>query len=114
MNHNGENVTNPASFAFVPAVISTDSARVTNGTNFAVSADTGDILPHSHQGFYAHNTRFLSQFILTLNGKRLSGVGHATFEDVLASFYCSTGRITVVRDRYVSATLHEDISITNY
>jgi glycogen debranching enzyme len=101
-------------FALVPSIISTESARVTCGTRFVVSSENGDILPRTAQGFYSHDTRFLSQFIITVNGKRLSGTGHATFEDRLASFYCTVGSISVVRDRYVSSAFHEDISITSY
>jgi glycogen debranching enzyme len=114
MSYSAQNGQHPTSFGLIPAIISTESARVTCGTRFVVSAENGDILPHTQQGFYAHDTRFLSQFIVTVNGKRLRSTGYATFEDRLASFYCTVGSMSVVRDRYVSTAFHEDISITNY
>lgn len=114
MYHHAQENRSAVSFAFVPAIISTESARVTCGTRFVVSSDNGDIVPRErHHGFYAHDTRFLSHFTITINGKRLNSIGHATFEDRLASFYCYSGGISVVRDRNVTQAFHEDISVTN-
>jgi len=114
MSFAARNEQNPASYALIPAAISTESVRVTCGTVFAVSAENGDILPRSYQGFYAHDTRFLSQFMVTVNGKRLKNTGHATFEDRLASFYCTSGPLNIVRDRFVSTAFHEDIAVTSH
>jgi glycogen debranching enzyme len=114
MEHHAQEQKNAASFAFIPAIISMESARISCGTRFVVSADNGDIVPRErHHGFYAHDTRFLSQFTVTVNGKRLNNTGHATFEDRMASFYCTAGQMSIVRDRNVSQAFHEDISITN-
>lgn len=104
----------PTTFALVPVAISTESARVTCGTIFVLSAENGDIIPRTQQGFYAHDTRFLSRFTVSVNGIRLRNTGYATFEDRLASFYCTVGPLSIVRDRYVSSAFHEDISVTNH
>lgn len=103
-----------ASFGGLPVVVSTESTRVTYGSTFALSAENGDIEPRTQQGIYAHDTRFLSRFTLILNGSRLRSTGYATFEDRIASFYCAAGPLSVVRDRYITDTFHEDISLANY
>lgn len=114
MLHEREIYQKLTTFALVPAVISTESTCVICGTRFVISAENGDINPRTQQGFYAHDTRFLSKFTVSVNGTRLRNTGFATFEDRLASFYCSAGRLSIVRDRHVSSAFHEDISMTNH
>lgn len=114
MVHNKRNDQKLTSFALVPAIISTESSRVICGTRFVLSAENGDIISRTQQGFYAHDTRFLSRFTVSINGARLRRTGYATFEDRLASFYCAVGTLSIVRDRYVSSSFHEDISVTNH
>lgn len=110
--HTGEFLAN---LDLLPAVVSIDSTRVTHGSVFALSSENGDIEQHTQQGFYAYDTRFLSRFSVMLNGDRLRSTGFATFEDRLASFYCSAGGgLNVVRDRYVADAFHEDISVANH
>lgn len=99
-----------------------ESLFVTAGTVFAVSSRSGDILPRNPQGFYAYDTRFLSQFTLSIDGKSEVMVDSGTLNHALASFYDSyrniqnfpSGTIAIIRDRYVSHGLHEDISLSNY
>ncbi|MBI2869136.1 MAG: hypothetical protein HYX96_04855, partial [Chloroflexi bacterium] len=98
---------------FVKPSIPAETTTLTSGTVFALSGSNGDILAHSHHGFYAHDTRFLSVFQVRLDGRPLLNTGSAVFNDRLASFYCNTGGISLVRDRYVSDHLHEDIYLVN-
>lgn len=103
-----------ASFDQLPALVATNATSITRGTAFSFSATNGDIEPRTRQGFYAHDTRFLSRFTVLLNGKTLLATGCATFQERMASFYCKRGPLNVVRDRVISDCLHEDISVVNY
>ena len=99
-----------------------DSLVISAGTVFAVSSRSGDIHPRTPEGFYAYDTRFLSRFLLTVEGQEPVSIGAASFDHSMASFYASSrgtrnlpaGTISIVRDRYVSHGLHEDISLVNH
>ena len=98
-----------------------DSVVVSAGGVFVVSNPNGDIRPNTAEGFYAHDTRFLSRLILTLAGREPSLLGSATVVPALASFYATSrtrnlpeGTISIVRDRFVSQGLHEDIALINH
>ena len=94
----------------------TDQLVVASGT---VSARSGDIHPRAQDGFYAHDTRFLSTLRLVLEYRGPEAVAAGRFDHTMASFYASStsvrglpaGAVSVVRDRYVSDGLHEDISL---
>ncbi len=102
--------------------MSADSVVITSGVVFAVSSRSGDIHPRTPEGFYAYDTRFLSRFHLSIEGQEPVSVGAASFDHSMASFYASSrgtrnlpaGTISIVRDRYVSHGLHEDISLVNH
>ncbi len=99
----------------------TDQLVVIAGTVFATSERNGDISARTVEGFYAFDTRFLSTYRLTLDGKPLEHVGAAQVNHAIASVYLTNqasenlpaGSFSVVRDRYVEASLHEDISVNN-
>lgn len=99
-----------------------DSVVVTAGPVFTVSSRSGDIHPRTLEGFYAHDTRFLSSFLLLIEGKCPAYLGSATFDNTLASFYARSssvrgvpmGTMSITRDRYVAHGLHEDITLVNH
>ena len=103
-------------------VMASESIALNIGSAFVLSSNTGDIQPHTPQGFYAYDTRFLSSFRLTIQGRGLSPVGAARFDSSLASFYATTrgargipdSTLGVARDRHVSPGLHEDITLVNH
>jgi glycogen debranching enzyme len=107
-------------------VMESDSVVVTSGTVFAVSSRSGNIYPKSNegtpQGLYAYDTRFLSKYILTIDGREDLPVGVSPLNHTIASFYAISrgtrnsraGAISIVRDRYVSHGFHEDISLINH
>lgn len=92
------------------------------GSVFAISGLNGDIHRRTREGLYAYDTRFLSLFRVTIQGRPLEAVGSDVFDHSLASFYTSNqgveglsgGSISVVRDRYVAHGLHEDIHVVNH
>lgn len=93
----------------------------TSGTVFAISSDNGDMNPGSMNGFFAHDTRFLSSFELFVNGKPTAPVGIDRFDSSIVSFYCvprepeasEAPHLGIVRDRYIEKGLHEDVFIQN-
>ncbi|MEN6621708.1 MAG: glycogen debranching N-terminal domain-containing protein [Smithella sp.] len=103
-----------------------ESVVVTAGAVFAVSSRNGNIYPNSDQGapqgLYAFDTRFLSKLVLTLNGRENLPIGASPLNHALASIYAvspgtrssKAGSLSIIRDRYVSHGLHEDISLINH
>jgi len=95
---------------------------VVEQTNFAVSDDGGDMVPGSYHGFFAADTRFLSRFVLRLDGSRLERLSAATDEHQRATFYLANPRvvglraasIAVFRDRTIGRGLAERIRLISY
>jgi len=98
------------------------SITVVEQTNFAVSDEGGDMLPGSYHGFFASDTRFLSRFILRLNGRRLEHLSAAVSEHQSATFYLANPRLTGVgaasvagfRDRRIGRGLEERVRLISY
>ena len=99
-----------------------DLVALNAGSVFVLSSPTGDIHPHTSEGFYAYDTRFLSTLRVTINGRSPSPVGTARFDSFMASFYSTFGGgrslpragISVARDRVVASGFHEDIALVNH
>jgi glycogen debranching enzyme len=95
---------------------------VVEQTNFAVSDDGGDMVPGSYHGFFAADTRFLSRFVLRLDGSRLERLSSAVNEHQRATFYLANPRvaglraasIAVFRDRRIGRGLDERIRLISY
>lgn len=58
--------------------MSEDLVRLLDGNTFVVSEETGDIdaSPTIPTGFFSFDTRFLSKWILSINGKRVLSLIH--------------------------------------
>ena len=95
---------------------------VVEQTNFAVSDDGGDMVPGSYHGFFAADTRFLSRFVVRLDGSRLERLSAAVGEHQRATFYLANPRvaglraasIAVFRDRRIGRGLDERIRLISY
>lgn len=91
-------------------------------TNFAVSDDGGDMVPGSYHGFFIADTRFLSRFIVRLNGGRLERLSAAVGEHQMAAFYLAnprgagigTASITIFRERRIGSRLEERLRLISY
>ena len=92
-------------------------------TNFAVSDRAGDMREGTYHGFFAADTRFLSRFVLRINGKRLEPLASsANSHHGTGTFYLASPQlgplapatITVFRDRQLSAVLSERIRLISY
>ncbi len=91
-------------------------------TNFAVSDRAGDMRPGTYHGFFVADTRFLSRFVLRLNGETLDplksgGSGHASGTFFLANPNLPTlpaATIGAFRDRRLDTELVERIRLISY
>ncbi|MEE9400216.1 MAG: glycogen debranching N-terminal domain-containing protein, partial [Dehalococcoidales bacterium] len=102
--------------------MSIESIAITAGPIFALSDPDGNINPRSLEGLFAYDTRFLSSFVLTIDGKKPLHLGSRIFDHSIASFYASSrgsqrqaaGAVSIVRDRYIAEGLHEDLNLINH
>ncbi len=100
-----------------------DNRIVTSaGSVFAISDSNGDIHHRVKEGLYAHDTRFISLFRVTIQGRPLDLLASRLLDHSVSSFYCTNlgtrglpaACLTVVRDRYIEQGLHEDIHVANH
>ncbi|WP_319458410.1 glycogen debranching N-terminal domain-containing protein [Micromonospora sp. RTP1Z1] len=101
-----------------------ERVHVIAGNAFAVSDAQGDmeVDPHAPVGLFSFDTRFLSRWVLTLDGQRL----HALSRDDLAHFesrfvlvpgtispYVNVD-VSVIRHRSIADSFHERITVLNH
>ena len=84
------------------------------GTSFAVSRRNGDIVPGNHLGAYFRATRFISEWLLSLNGEPFEALTVATKLD-RAMFVSEPAEsaLVVERTRRLGTGLQEGFSIRN-
>ncbi len=97
---------------------------ILEGNTFVVSDMRGDIdaLPTDTQGLFGWDTRFLSRWLLTVNGITPSPLSTYDLQYYSAQFFLvpTTGTVyvdttlSVIRTREVSNGFHEDITILNH
>src|SRR5215469_17022906 len=97
---------------------------ILEGDTFVVSDRRGDISisPEEAQGLFQGDTRFLSHWVLTVNGKRPNSLSTDDVNYFSSQFFLvpGTGTIyvdspmSIVRQRAVGGGFHEDIKITNH
>ncbi|MFO7571122.1 MAG: glycogen debranching N-terminal domain-containing protein [Gaiellaceae bacterium] len=93
---------------------------ILEGSTFCISDDRGDLAGET-SGFYAHDTRFLSRFVLRLDGERPLLLSSGVVEHFAASFYLRNpvvggiphDSLSISRERFVRTGLHERIAIRN-
>ncbi|SCF28882.1 Glycogen debranching enzyme (alpha-1,6-glucosidase) [Micromonospora viridifaciens] len=102
----------------------TDLAHILAGNAFALSNAEGDmeVDPRVPTGVFAFDTRFLSRWVLTLDGERL----HALSRDELSYFetrfvvvpgaasHYVDADVSVIRHRSIDEILHERITVLNH
>jgi glycogen debranching enzyme len=104
-------------------VAATASITIVDGSSFSVSATNGDILPGTHHGAYFRDTRFVSEWLLTVNGSPMEALTAVTPEPYQAKFIGRAARdsqgggdtpLVVERVRFVGTGLREDVTIRNF
>ena len=101
-----------------------ETIRILDGSTFVVSDRRGDIDPAPDQphGFFFRDTRFLSRWILRLDGRDLDVLSTDDIEYFSAQFflYPPTGTIyenadlSLIRQRSVGDGFHEDVIVLNH
>jgi glycogen debranching enzyme len=98
--------------------------QILDGNTFVVSSDNGDIdaTPADTVGLFSHDTRFISKWILTVDGQRLSMLSVDDLQYFESRYFLvpDTGTVyinatlSVIRDRAVGDGFHEEITIVNH
>ncbi|TDB98704.1 amylo-alpha-1,6-glucosidase [Micromonospora fluostatini] len=101
-----------------------NTIRILDGNTFVVSEDTGDIeaTPSEPTGLFSIDTRFLSRWVLTINGERLNALSYDDLQYYEARFFLVPGlathyidaKLSIIRERAVGASFRETITILNH
>jgi len=104
--------------------MSEDLVKILDGNTFVVSDPNGDIeaSPTDSTGLFSFDTRFLSKWVLTLNGERLSPLSVDDLQYFETRFFLVQGtgtvyidaKLSVIRRRSVGAGFHEELTILNH
>ncbi len=96
---------------------------INSGTTFLISDKLGNVPEGSELGLYHEDARFLSRFVLTLDGHHLLPLAAHPTEPYAAVHFATNpplrtvprGMLSVIRRRLIEGdVLHEDIEIVNY
>jgi glycogen debranching enzyme len=102
------------------------SERVTilDGSTFVVSNRNGDIEPSATfpTGLFSSDTRFLSTWVLTVNGERLTPLSVDDLEYFESRFFLVPGQptqyvdatVSIIRQRTLAGSFVEDLTIINH
>jgi glycogen debranching enzyme len=97
---------------------------ILDGNTFVVSDGRGDIeaTPTDTAGLFSFDTRFLSRWVLTVDGRRLSTLSIDDLHYFETRFFLVAGtgtvyidaKLSVIRDRSVAGGFREDVTILNH
>jgi glycogen debranching enzyme len=98
--------------------------KILDGNTFVVSDRTGDIEASSTDptGLFSFDTRFLSKWILTVDGNRLNALSTDDLNYFEAHFFLVPGtgtvyvdsKLSVIRERAVGNGFHEKLKVLNH
>ncbi len=98
--------------------------NILDGNTFVVSDKRGDIdaSPVDTTGLFSFDTRFLSKWILTVDGNRLNPLSVDDLQYFETRFFLAPGTgtvyvnatLSVIRQRAVGAGFHEELTILNH
>ena len=73
-----------------------NTIRILDGNTFVVCEDTGDIeaTPSEPTGLFSIDTRFLSTWVLTVNGERLNSLSYDDLQYFESRFFLVPGMAT--------------------
>ncbi|RLK13366.1 glycogen debranching enzyme [Micromonospora sp. M71_S20] len=101
-----------------------NTIRILDGSTFVVSEDTGDIeaTPSEPTGFFSLDTRYLSTWVLTVNGDRLTPLSYDDLQYYEARFFLVPGmathyidaKLSIIRERAVGGSFRETLTILNH
>jgi len=70
-----------------------DEISIAEGATFVVSDNVGNIIPSNGHGFFRSDTRFLSAFVVTLNGGLPRPLSSGSTVHHTAKFYSTNGEM---------------------
>jgi glycogen debranching enzyme len=98
--------------------------KILDGNTFVVSDARGDMEASSTDptGLFSHDTRFLSRWVLTINGERMNSLSVDDLQYFETRFFLVPGtgtvyvdaKLSVVRRRAVGNGFHEELTILNH
>ncbi|MEV0004063.1 glycogen debranching N-terminal domain-containing protein [Micromonospora sp. NPDC050980] len=101
-----------------------NTVRILDGNTFVVSEDTGDIeaTPSEPTGLFSLDTRYLSKWVLTVNGERLNALSYDDLQYYEARFFLVPGlathyvdaKLSIIRERVVGGSFRETLTILNH
>ncbi len=99
----------------------TGSVTLVEGATFCISGPSGDIRTGAEQGLFFRDTRFLSRFVLTVDGLELEALAAQCPAPYAGTFIArrppkvgtADSTLLVVRHRYVGNGMREDIVVRN-
>jgi len=101
-----------------------NTVSILDGNTFVVSDARGDIdaTPTDTTGLFAWDTRFLSRWLLTVNGRRPNPLSTDDLQYFSAQFFLVPGSgtvyvdadLSILRKRAVGDGFHEDLTILNH
>ena len=94
---------------------------ILEGSTFCVSDERGDVTSPT-MGFFADDTRFLSQWVLTVNGARPLLLSSGKVDYYSATFFLRNplagdlgyDEVSIKRDRFVGDGMQEHIAVQNH
>src|SRR5690349_3112155 len=102
----------------------TQGVKILDGNTFVVSDDRGDIeaSPTDTAGLFSYDTRFLSTWVLTVDGKRLTALSTDDLQYFETRFFLVPGtgtvyvdaKLSVIRQRAVGDGFHEELTVLNH
>lgn len=104
--------------------MSNETLSILDGNTFVVSDRRGDIDAHGADptGLFSWDTRFLSRWVLTIDGQGLSVLSADDTRYFQAQFFLATGTgtvyvdsgVSIIRQRAVGDGFHEDLTVMNH
>jgi glycogen debranching enzyme len=101
-----------------------DEVKILDGNTFVVSDTRGDIEASATDptGLFSFDTRFLSRWVLTVNGQRLNPLSVDDLQYFETRFFLVPGtgtvyvdaKLSVIRRRAVGHGFHEELTILNH
>src|SRR5436853_1810924 len=98
--------------------------KILNGNTFVVSDARGDIEASltDPTGLFSFDTRFLSKWVLTINGDRMNSLSVDDLQYFESRFFLVPGtgtvyidaKLSVIRRRAVGNGFHDDLTILNH
>jgi glycogen debranching enzyme len=104
--------------------VSEGLVKILDGNTFVVSDARGDIeaSPTDPTGLFSYDTRFLSHWVLTINGDRMNPLSVDDLQYFESRFFLVPGtgtvyidaKLSVIRRRAVGNGFHEELTILNH